>query len=137
MLHPLRTKFRKAQKGRIKGIATSGINLAFGQFGLKALEPERVTARQIEAARRALTRHMKRAGRVWIRIYPDLPGSKKALEGRMGSGKGAPEFWVARVKPGRILFEIDGVPIALAREALELAAAKLPIKTRFIERIAE
>jgi large subunit ribosomal protein L16 len=111
--------------------------LAFGQFGLKALEPERVTARQIEAARRALTRHMKRAGRVWIRIYPDLPVSKKPLEVRMGSGKGAPEFWVARVKPGRILFEIDGVPVALAREALELAAAKLPIKTRFIERIAE
>ncbi len=112
-------------------------SLAFGQFGLKALEPERVTARQIEAARRALTRHMKRAGRVWIRIYPDVPVSKKPLEVRMGSGKGAPEFWVARVKPGRILFEIDGVSEALAREALELAAAKLPIKTRFIERIAE
>jgi len=137
MLQPMRTKFRKAHKGRIKGIASSGVLLAFGQFGLKALEPERVTARQIEAARRALTRHMKRAGRVWIRVYPDLPVSKKPLEVRMGSGKGAPEFWVARVKPGRILFEIDGVPIALAREALELAAAKLPIKTRFIERIAE
>ena len=109
MLQPMRTKFRKAHKGRIKGLATSGVDLAFGQFGLKALEPERVTARQIEAARRALTRHMKRAGRVWIRIYPDVPVSKKPLEVRMGSGKGAPEFWVARVKPGRILFEIDGV----------------------------
>ena len=137
MLQPMRTKFRKAHKGRIKGLATSGIDLAFGQFGLKALEPERVTARQIEAARRALTRHMKRAGRVLIRVYPDLPVSKKPLEVRMGSGKGAPEFWVVRVKPGRILFEIDGVPLTLAREALELAAAKLPIKTRFIERIAE
>jgi large subunit ribosomal protein L16 len=113
------------------------VDLAFGQFGLKALEPERVTARQIEAARRALTRHMKRAGRVWIRIYPDVPVSKKPLEVRMGSGKGAPEFWVARVKPGRILFEIDGVSVVTAREALTLAAAKLPIKTRFIERIAE
>jgi len=115
MLQPMRTKFRKAHKGRIKGIASSGVALAFGQFGLKALEPERVTARQIEAARRALTRHMKRAGRVWIRIYPDVPVSKKPLEVRMGSGKGAPEFWVARVKPGRILFEIDGVAVALAR----------------------
>ena len=137
MLQPKRTKFRKAHKGRIKGVATSGNTLAFGQFGLKAIEPDRVTARQIEAARRALTRHMKRAGRVWIRVYPDLPVSKKPLEVRMGSGKGAPEFWVVRVKPGRILFEIDGVPITLAREALGLAAAKLPIKTRFIERIAE
>jgi large subunit ribosomal protein L16 len=137
MLQPMRTKFRKAHKGRIKGIASSGVLLAFGQFGLKALEPERVTARQIEAARRALTRHMKRAGRVWIRVYPDLPVSKKPLEVRMGSGKGAPEFWVVRVKPGRILFEVDGVPEPLAREALELAAAKLPVKTRFIERIAE
>jgi large subunit ribosomal protein L16 len=133
MLQPMRTKFRKAHKGRIKGIATSGVELAFGQFGLKALEPERVTARQIEAARRALTRHMKRAGRVWIRIYPDVPVSKKPLEVR----KGAPEFWVARVKPGRILFEVDGVSMVIAREALGLAAAKLPIKTRFIERIAE
>jgi large subunit ribosomal protein L16 len=137
MLQPMRTKFRKAHKGRIKGIASSGVLLAFGQFGLKALEPERVTARQIEAARRALTRHMKRAGRVWIRVYPDLPVSKKPLEVRMGSGKGAPELWVVRVKPGRILFEVDGVPEPLAREALELAAAKLPVKTRFIERIAE
>jgi large subunit ribosomal protein L16 len=137
MLQPMRTKFRKAHKGRIHGVATSAAELAFGQFGLKALEPERVTARQIEAARRALTRHMKRAGRVWIRVYPDVPVSKKPLEVRMGSGKGAPELWVARVKPGRILFEIDGVPALLAREALTLAAAKLPIKTRFIERIAE
>ena len=137
MLQPKRTKFRKAHKGRIKGTATSGVELAFGQFGLKALEPERVTARQIEAARRALTRHMKRAGRVWIRIFPDVPVSKKPLEVRMGSGKGAPELWVARVKPGRVIFEIDGVPIVIAREALSLAAAKLPIKTRFVERIAE
>ena len=112
MLQPTRTKFRKAHKGRIHGLATSGATLAFGQYGLKALEPERVTARQIEAARRALTRHMKRSGRVWIRVYPDVPVSKKPLEVRMGSGKGAPEFWVARVKPGRILFEIDGVPLA-------------------------
>jgi large subunit ribosomal protein L16 len=137
MLQPMRTKFRKAHKGRIHGVATSGATLAFGQYGLKAMEPERVTARQIEAARRALTRHMKRSGRVWIRIYPDVPVSKKPLEVRMGSGKGAPEYWVARVKPGRILFEVDGIPVALAREALTLAAAKLPIKTRFIERIAE
>ena len=137
MLHPMRTKFRKAHKGRIKGVATSGASLSFGQFGLKAMEPDRVTARQIEAARRAMTRHMKRAGRVWIRIYPDVPVSKKPLEVRMGSGKGAPEFWVVRIKPGRILFEIDGVSSALAREALDLAAAKLPIKTRFVERIAE
>jgi large subunit ribosomal protein L16 len=137
MLQPTRTKFRKAHKGRIHGLATSGADLAFGQYGLKALEPERVTARQIEAARRALTRHMKRAGRVWIRIFPDVPISKKPLEVRMGSGKGAPEYWAARVKPGRILFEIDGVPLVLAREALGLAAAKLPIKTRFVERIAE
>ena len=137
MLQPMRTKFRKAHKGRIKGAATSGATLSFGQFGLKAMEPDRVTARQIEAARRAMTRHMKRAGRVWIRIYPDVPVSKKPLEVRMGSGKGAPEYWVARVKPGRILFEVDGVSEPLAREALALAAAKLPIKTRFIERIAE
>jgi large subunit ribosomal protein L16 len=137
MLQPARTKFRKAHKGRIKGVATSGATLSFGQFGLKAMEPDRLTARQIEAARRAMTRHMKRAGRVWIRIFPDVPVSKKPLEVRMGSGKGAPEFWVVRVKPGRILFELDGVTSALAREALDLAAAKLPIKTRFVERIAE
>ena len=137
MLQPMRTKFRKAHKGRIKGAATSGATLSFGQFGLKAMEPDRLTARQIEAARRALTRHMKRAGRVWIRIFPDVPVSKKPLEVRMGSGKGTPELWVVRVKPGRILFEIDGVSQQIAREALDLAAAKLPIKTRFIERIAE
>jgi large subunit ribosomal protein L16 len=137
MLQPMRTKFRKAHKGRIKGLATSGAALSFGQYGLKAMEPERLTARQIEAARRAMTRHMKRAGRVWIRIYPDVPVSKKPLEVRMGSGKGAPEYWVARVKPGRILFEVDGVTVQVAREALTLAAAKLPIKTRFVERIAE
>ena len=137
MLQPMRTKFRKAHKGRIKGAATSGATLSFGHFGLKAMEPDRLTARQIEAARRALTRHMKRAGRVWIRIYPDVPVSKKPLEVRMGSGKGAPELWVARVKPGRILFEVDGVPVQVAKEALALAAAKLPIKTRFIERISE
>ena len=137
MLQPMRTKFRKAHKGRIKGIATSAATLAFGQFGLKALEPERITARQIEAARRALTRNMKRAGRVWIRIFPDVPVSKKPIEVRMGKGKGAPELWVCRVKPGRILFEIDGVAVQVAREALALAAAKLPIKTRFVERIAD
>ena len=137
MLQPIRTKYRKAFKGRIHGTATSGVTLAFGQYGLKALEPERVTARQIEAARRALTRHMKRAGRVWIRVYPDVPVSKKPLEVRMGSGKGAPELWVTRVKPGRIMFEIGGVPINIAKEALSLAAAKLPIKTRFVARIAE
>jgi large subunit ribosomal protein L16 len=137
MLQPMRTKFRKAHKGRIKGVASSGVDLAFGQFGLKALEPERVSARQIEAARRALTRHMKRSGRVWIRVFPDVPVSKKPLEVRMGSGKGAPELWVCRVKPGRILFEIDGVTTQIAREALDLAAAKLPIKTRFVQRINE
>ena len=137
MLQPMRTKFRKAHKGRIKGVATSAMNLDFGEYGLKAMEPDRVTARLIEAARRALTRHMKRAGRVWIRMYPDVPVSKKPLEVRMGSGKGAPEFWVARVKPGRILFEVDGVSQQVAREALMLAAAKLPIKTRFVQRIAE
>ena len=136
MLQPAFTKFRKAHKGRIHGLATSGIDLAFGQYGLKAMEPERLTARQIEAARRALTRHMKRAGQVWIRVYPDLPVSKKPLEVRMGSGKGAVELWVARVKPGRILFEVDGISVQLAKEALTLAAAKLPIKTRFVARIA-
>jgi large subunit ribosomal protein L16 len=136
MLQPSRTKFRKAHKGRIHGLATSGVDLAFGQFGLKAMEPERLTARQIEAARRALTRHMKRSGQVWIRVYPDVPVSKKPLEVRMGSGKGSVEYWVARVKPGRILFEVDGVSAEIAKEALTLAAAKLPIKTRFIARIA-
>src|ERR1700761_3860207 len=137
MLQPSRTKFRKAHKGRIRGLATSGASLSFGEYGLKAMEPDRVTARQIEAARRAMTRHMKRAGRVWIRIFPDVPVSKKPLEVRMGSGKGAPELWVVRVKPGRILFELDGISVQLAKEALALAAAKLPIKTRFVERISE
>ena len=137
MLQPIRSKFRKAHKGRIHGAAKAGTDLNFGQYGLKALEPERVSARQIEAARRAMTRHMKRAGRVWIRIFPDVPVSKKPIEVRMGKGKGAPELWVCRVKPGRILFEIDGVAVQVAREALALAAAKLPIKTRFVERISE
>src|SRR6201992_1811730 len=137
MLQPKRTKFRKAHKGRIHGVATSGASLAFGEFGLKATEPERITARQIEAARRALTRHMKRAGRVWIRVFPDVPVSKKPAEVRMGSGKGTPELWVARVKPHRVMCEIDGVTVQTAKEALALAAAKLPIKTRFVERIAE
>ena len=137
MLSPKRTKFRKAFKGRIHGKSKGGFELNFGQFGLKALEPERITARQIEAARRAMTRHMKRAGRVWIRIFPDVPVSKKPVEVRMGKGKGAPEFWCCRVAPGRIMFEIDGVPHTIAKEALTLAAAKLPIKTRFVTRIAE
>ena len=137
MLQPKRTKYRKAFKGRISGAAKGGFNLDFGAYGLKAMEPDRLTARQIEAARRAITRHMKRAGRVWIRVFPDVPVSKKPAEVRMGSGKGAPEFWAARVKPGRVLFELDGVSIQVAREALELAAAKLPIKTRFVARIAE
>ena len=135
MLQPKRTKYRKAFKGRISGAAKGGFNLDFGAFGLKAMEPDRLTARQIEAARRAITRHMKRAGRVWIRVFPDVPVSKKPAEVRMGSGKGAPEFWAARVKPGRVLFELDGVSVQVAREALELAAAKLPIKTRFVARI--
>jgi len=137
MLQPKRTKFRKAFKGRIKGVSKGGFELNFGQFGLKAMEPDRITARQIEAARRAMTRHMKRAGRVWIRVFPDVPVSKKPTEVRMGKGKGAPELWAARVAPGRIMFEIDGVPVDVAREAMILAAAKLPIKTRFIQRIAE
>src|SRR3982074_2701918 len=137
MLQPSKTKFRKAHKGRIHGLATSGATLSFGEYGLKAMEPDRITARQIEAARRAMTRHMKRPGRVWSRIFPDVRVSKKPLEVRMGSGKGTPELWVARVKPGRIMFEIDGVPIQLAKEALAVAAAQLPIKTRFVARIAE
>ena len=137
MLQPKRTRFRKAFKGRISGEAKGGFELNFGQYGLKALEPERVTARQIEAARRALTRHMKRAGRVWIRIFPDVPVSKKPTEVRMGKGKGAPEYWVARVKPGRILFELDGVPGELARDAFARAAEKLPIKVKFVARLGE
>ena len=137
MLQPKKTKFRKAHKGRIHGNAKGGSELAFGQFGLKSQEPERVTARQIEAARRAITREMKRAGRVWIRIFPDLPVSKKPTEVRMGKGKGSVEFWAARVKPGRILFEIDGVPEDVAKEALRLGAMKLPIITRVVERIPD
>jgi large subunit ribosomal protein L16 len=137
MLSPKRTKYRKAHKGRIHGNAKGGTALNFGAYGLKAMEPERVTARQIEAARRAITRAMKRTGRVWIRIFPDVPVSIKPAEVRMGSGKGSPEYWVCRVKPGRIMFEIDGVTSELAREALTLGAAKLPIRTKFITRIGE
>lgn len=137
MLSPKRTKFRKAHKGRIHGKAKGGYTLNFGAYGLKAVEPDRVTARQIEAARRAMTRHMKRTGRVWIRIFPDVPVSVKPAEVRMGSGKGTPEFWVCRVKPGRILFEIDGVSKDVAKEAFALAAAKLPVKTRFVTRLGE
>jgi len=137
MLSPKRTKYRKQFKGRIHGVAKGGTTLNFGAFGLKATEPGRVNARQIEAARRAITRHIRRAGRVWIRIFPDVPVSQKPAEVRMGSGKGSPEFWVCRVKPGRIMFELDGVPPELAREAFELAAAKLPIATRFVTRPGE
>ncbi len=137
MLAPKRTKFRKAHKGRIHGNAKGGTDLLFGSYGLKAVQPERITARQIEAARRAATRAMKRAGRMWIRIFPDVPVSSKPAEVRMGKGKGTPEFWVAKVKPGRIMFELDGISEELAREAFELAAAKLPIRTRFVKRIGE
>lgn len=135
MLQPKRTKYRKAHKGRIHGLAKAGYELNFGSYGMKALEPERITARQIEAARRAITRHLKRSGRVWIRVFPDKPVTRKPAEVRMGKGKGSVEFWVAVVKPGRILFEIDGVPAELAREAIELGAAKLPIKTKFVSRV--
>ena len=137
MLSPKRTKFRKAHKGRIHGLAKGGTQLNFGSYGLKAVTPERVTARQIEAARRAITRHLRRAGRVWIRTFPDVPVSSKPAEVRMGKGKGSPEFWVARVKPGRIMFEIDGVPWALAKEAFTLAAAKLPLDTRIVRRLGD
>jgi len=137
MLQPKRTKYRKQHKGRIHGLAWRGSQLNFGSYGLKAMAPARVTARQIEAARRAATRHMKRAGRVWIRIFPDVPVSSKPAEVRMGSGKGTPEFWVARVKPGRIMFEIDGVPHDVAKRALELASAKLPLQVRFVTRLAD
>ena len=134
MLQPKRTKFRKAHKGRIKGNAKGGTTLTFGSFGLKATSPERVTARQIEAARRVITRHMKRAGRVWIRVFPDVPVSKKPTEVRMGKGKGSPEYWACRVKPGRIMFEVDGVPMETAQEALRLGAQKLPVKCKFVVR---
>jgi large subunit ribosomal protein L16 len=137
MLSPKRTKFRKAHKGRIHGDAKGGTTLNFGSYGLKAMEPARITARQIEAARRAITRHMKRVGKVWIRIFPDVPVSRKPAEVRMGSGKGTPEYWVCRVHPGRIMFEMDGVPKQLAHEAFALAAAKLPIKTRVVSRLGE
>ena len=134
MLQPKKTKFRKMHKGRISGNAKGGFALNFGSYGLKSLEPSRVTARQIEAARRAMTRHMKRAGRVWIRIFPDVPVSKKPTEVRMGKGKGSVEYWAAKVKPGRVMFEIDGVNDEIAREALRLAAMKLPIKSRVVVR---
>jgi large subunit ribosomal protein L16 len=137
MMSPKRTKYRKAFKGRIKGASKGATSLTFGSYGLKAVEPERVSARQIEAARRAITRHLKRSGRLWIRIFPDVPVSTKPAEVRMGSGKGTPEFWVCRVKPGRVLFEVDGVPRELAAKAFELAAAKLPIKTRFVARLGQ
>ena len=137
MLSPKRTKFRKAHKGRIHGDAKGGTTLNFGAYGLKAVEPARVTARQIEAARRAITRHMKRVGKVWIRVFPDVPVSRKPAEVRMGSGKGTPEYWVCRVHPGRIMFEMDGVPKQLAHEAFALAAAKLPIKTRVVSRLGD
>ena len=136
MLSPKRTKFRKAHKGRIHGNAKAGTTLNFGAYGLKAMGPGRVTARQIEASRRAITRHMKRSGRVWIRIFPDVPVSQKPAEVRQGKGKGTPEYWACRVKPGRIMFEIDGVPNEIARAALSLAAAKLPIPVRFVQRLA-
>lgn len=135
MLQPKRTKYRKAHKGRIHGNAKGGSDLNFGSYGMKAMAPARITARQIEAARRAMTRHMKRAGRVWIRIFPDIPVSQKPAEVRQGKGKGNPEFWVVRVKPGRIMFELDGVPEVIARRAFELAAAKLPINTKFVQRL--
>jgi large subunit ribosomal protein L16 len=137
MMQPKKTKYRKAHKGRIRGVAKGGTELNFGSVGLKAIEPERITARQIEAARRAISRHMKRQGQLWIRVFPDVPVSKKPLEVRMGSGKGSPEYWVCRVKPGRIMFELDGIPVQLAKEALELAAAKLPLKTKIVARIGE
>jgi large subunit ribosomal protein L16 len=137
MLQPARSKYRKAHKGRIHGLAKGGAALNFGSFGLKAIEPGRITARQIEASRRAITRHIRRVGRVWIRVFPDVPVSVKPAEVRMGSGKGSPEFWVARVKPGRILFELDGVPPALAKEAFLLGAAKLPISTKIVSRLGE
>jgi large subunit ribosomal protein L16 len=137
MLQPKRTKFRKAHKGRIHGKAKAGNKLDFGAYGLKAIGPARITARQIEAARRAMTRQMKRAGKLWIRVFPDVPVSKKPTEVRMGKGKGTPEFWVCRIKPGRVMFEIDGVPADVAREACRLAAAKLPLPTRFVARVGE
>ena len=137
MLQPKKTKFRKAFKGRIHGAAKGGFSLNFGSYGLKTVEPERITARQIEAARRAITRQMKRQGRVWIRVFPDLPVTGKPAEVRMGKGKGSPEYWAARVKPGRILFELDGIPGPLAAEAFSRAAMKLPIKTKVVARLGD
>src|ERR1700753_541264 len=137
MLSPKRTKYRKAHKGRVHGVAKGGTTLNFGAYGLKAMEAGRITARQIEASRRTITRSIRRVGRVWIRIFPDVPVSTKPAEVRMGSGKGSPEYWVARVAPGRIMFEVDGVTPELAREALTLGAAKLPIRTKFIARIGD
>lgn len=136
MLAPKRTKYRKAFKGRIHGVAKGGTALNFGSYGLKAMSPGRVTARQIEAARRAITRYIRRSGRVWIRIFPDVPVSAKPAEVRMGSGKGSPEYWAARVKPGRIMFELDGVSLEIAQKAFELASEKLPVESRFIARIS-
>ena len=135
MLSPKRTKYRKQHKGRVKGMAKGGTDINFGSYGLKATTPGRVTARQIEAARRAITRHIKRAGRVWIRVFPDVPVSQKPAEVRMGKGKGSPEYWMCRVKPGRVMFELDGVEQDTARRAFELAASKLPVQTRFVTRI--
>tara|TARA_B100001996_G_scaffold52241_1_gene37296 strand:- start:11 stop:430 length:420 start_codon:yes stop_codon:yes gene_type:complete len=137
MLSPKNIKYRKAHKGRIHGKAKGGTSLNFGSYGLKALTPQRITARQIEAARRAMTRHMKRAGRVWIRVFPDLPVSQKPAEVRQGKGKGSVEYWACRIKPGRMLFEVDGVPLNVARRAFELASAKLPLKTKFVSRLGE
>ena len=137
MLSPKRTKFRKAHKGRIHGNAKGGTALNFGSFGLKAIEPARITARQIESARRAITRHMRRSGRIWIRIFPDVPVSSKPTEVRMGKGKGSPEYWMCRIKPGRVMFEIDGVGADLAKEAFDRASAKLPMKTKVVTRVNE
>ena len=135
MLSPKRTKYRKAQKGRVRGFAKGGTQLNFGSYGLKAVTPGRITARQIEAARRAMTRHVRRQGKIWIRVFPDVPVSEKPAEVRMGKGKGSPEYWMCRIKPGRIMFEMDGVSSAVAREALSLASAKLPVQTKFVERL--
>ena len=135
MLQPKKTKFRKAHKGRIKGVATSATTLNYGTYGLKSLEAERITARQIEAARVAMTRFMKRAGRVWVRIFPDVPVSKNPVEVRMGKGKGSPEYWACRVKPGKIMFEVDGVSHEVAKQAFGRAAAKLPVKTKVVEQL--
>ncbi len=137
MMQPKRTKYRKAHKGRIHGTAKGGTSLNFGSYGLKATTPGRVTARQIEAGRRAITRHMKRLGKLWIRIFPDVPVSQKPAEVRQGKGKGSPEFWAARVNPGRIIYELDGVPVEVAHRAMQLAAAKLPVRTRFVTRPGE